>query len=443
MQSWQGRYALGTAGGAGAQGIDPLVDRGRQIFALETFGGNGRTCATCHPARNNYTIDPAYIATLPATDPLFVAEWNPALAGLERPTVMRQVGLVAVRADGPDKPALFRAVPSLSGLSQTIQPPAEIGRTAALGQSGDGAPPGQGLREFVLRAIADHMPRSLARVPGQDFRLPTEEELDALTAFMLSLGPQEQLDIAQTHFTSDQVEQGRNLFLSPKSGPCSDCHQNGGGLDATGTNPLFDVGAQHHFGPLALLVDPSLPGDGGYGSDATTPVAGGKIGYGDGRFNAPSLIEAADTAPYFHDNSAPTLKSAVFFYASPAFGTSPEGRKRPQVVIERFEVAAIAAFLRTLTALENFRSASARIDHAKGLELAAGMGFMRLAAGDIEDAFRALFGASGVYPNETRKLLDAMALQNQALAAATEPARNDLATRAVAVMMDARASMLE
>ncbi len=37
---------------------------GKQIFENETFGGNGRTCATCHPASNNFTIDVPYIRYL-------------------------------------------------------------------------------------------------------------------------------------------------------------------------------------------------------------------------------------------------------------------------------------------------------------------------------------------------------------------------------------------
>ena len=33
------------------------VCAGAGIFFQETFGGNGRTCGTCHPASNNFTID--------------------------------------------------------------------------------------------------------------------------------------------------------------------------------------------------------------------------------------------------------------------------------------------------------------------------------------------------------------------------------------------------
>ena len=72
---------------AGTASVDVCV--GADLFLRETFGGNGRSCATCHRVDNNFTIDPAFIAKLPPNDPLFVAEFNPDLAGLEIPAVMR------------------------------------------------------------------------------------------------------------------------------------------------------------------------------------------------------------------------------------------------------------------------------------------------------------------------------------------------------------------
>ena len=50
------------------------VERGRAIFFNETFKGNGRTCGTCHREEDNFGLSPNFIATLPADDPLFVAE---------------------------------------------------------------------------------------------------------------------------------------------------------------------------------------------------------------------------------------------------------------------------------------------------------------------------------------------------------------------------------
>ena len=72
-----------------------LIAQGREIFFNETFDGNGRTCGSCHPAENNFTIDPAFIATLPKDDPLFVAEFIPALKdNFENPRLMREFGLI-------------------------------------------------------------------------------------------------------------------------------------------------------------------------------------------------------------------------------------------------------------------------------------------------------------------------------------------------------------
>lgn len=72
-----------------------LIDRGREIFFNETFAGNGRTCGSCHPSENNFTIDAAFIATLPDNNPLFVAEFNPDLkTNFENPKLMRMFGLI-------------------------------------------------------------------------------------------------------------------------------------------------------------------------------------------------------------------------------------------------------------------------------------------------------------------------------------------------------------
>ena len=63
------------ASGASPAGSDAAsVARGKRIFFEETFAGNGRTCGTCHPAANNFTIDPAFIATLPHGSSTTVAE---------------------------------------------------------------------------------------------------------------------------------------------------------------------------------------------------------------------------------------------------------------------------------------------------------------------------------------------------------------------------------
>ena len=61
----------------------PGRDDGAWPVTHRNFGA--RTCATCHRQENNFTINPKFIATLPPSDPLFIAETNPNLADLENP----------------------------------------------------------------------------------------------------------------------------------------------------------------------------------------------------------------------------------------------------------------------------------------------------------------------------------------------------------------------
>src|SRR3546814_9251049 len=42
------------------------------------------------------------------------------------------------------------------------------------------------LRSFATGAVIQHFTKTLNRIPGVDFRLPTDAELDALQAFQLS-----------------------------------------------------------------------------------------------------------------------------------------------------------------------------------------------------------------------------------------------------------------
>ena len=172
-----------------------LIAKGREIFFNETFAGNGRTCGTCHRAEENFALSPAFIATLPADDPLFVAETNPELAeGFENPVLMREFALILENQDGFDDLANnfnMRGVPHTLAQRTSIDS-AQGPRT---GWSGDGAPGDGSLRSFATGAVIQHFPKTLARVPGIDFRLPNDEELDALEAFQLSLGRQDDLEL--------------------------------------------------------------------------------------------------------------------------------------------------------------------------------------------------------------------------------------------------------
>ena len=135
----------------GPPGLQSLVSQGEILFTKETFNGNGRTCASCHSALNNFTLDPAFIATLPDDDPLFVADptkaaHNPDLVDLEIPALMEQFGLILENVDGaPPTAAPMRGTPHTLAMAVSLTPPAGgnvdlAGRAQAIGWSGDGAP---------------------------------------------------------------------------------------------------------------------------------------------------------------------------------------------------------------------------------------------------------------------------------------------------------------
>lgn len=347
-----------------ADDLRRLIREGARLFNNETFDGNGRTCSTCHPFDNNFTIDPEFIAALPEDDPLFMAEFNEDLAeNFENEEMMRRFGLILENTNGFDELETnftMRGVPHLLALSTSVDffpedpdnpgSPAEtpVPRT---GWSGDGSPvnPDTGLdgslRAFAAGAVIQHFTKTLDREPGEDFRLPTDEELDALAAFQLSLGRQEDPELPLS--LKDPVAlQGQELFNNTDVSKCSTCHFNAGANNHPGIsnqgNANFDTGIEDLEHP-ADSAGMTLPDDDGFGFP------------GDGTFNTPPLVEAADTAPFFHNNAISTLEGAVAFYNSDAFNNSPAGELVGGIDLEPEQVEAIAAFLRVINSLENIR----------------------------------------------------------------------------------------
>ena len=87
------------------------IERGRLLFERGTFGGNGRTCASCHPRSQNFTLTVPFIASLPDSDPLFVFERVGDLATLENGPALRGRALILENVDGfkDDNGSEFRA----------------------------------------------------------------------------------------------------------------------------------------------------------------------------------------------------------------------------------------------------------------------------------------------------------------------------------------------
>jgi hypothetical protein len=171
------------------------------------------------------------------------------------------------------------------------------------------------------------------------------------------------------------------------------------------------------------------PADGGFGagpsetvrrSEICGPGNNGNVRYrGDGAFNTPSLIEAADTGPFFHNNIVDTIEDAVAFYNSDAFANSPSGAFGGRFELSSTEIQQIAALLRVLNALDNMafsnrldgiaqRQASVRTD----LALLA----VEMAISETEDAREVLSGAElgRLYPRAIELLGQALDRERQA-----------------------------
>jgi len=410
------------------------IAKGRDIFINETFDGNGRTCSTCHPLENNHTLDPKFIAKLPDNDPLFVSETNPELTELERPKLLRQFGLILANLDGFDQPGVLRSVPHLLALGTSITPEAEFEGTTvehALGWSADGSPLEGSLRSFTVGAVMQHMPKTLNREFGSDFRMPTDDELDALEAYMLSLGRPEDLDLDNMHFSSPIVQRGKELFHSkePGTGQCKGCHLNAGANSSTSLqNGNRNTGVEDLPDNLLKLVWQPTPADGGFGNTEQTNCGSDndQICYGNHEFNMTTVVEAADTAPYFHNNSVNTLEEAIAFYNSNAFhaspGASPADPDDPDSACERCihlepsQVTAIALFLRTLNAMENIRSSNELAIQSTQLKKHHRQEILKLAIADTEDAIEVLEGGAIIANPESLKLLHlALELEQRAL----------------------------
>ena len=170
---------------------DPLVEAGRKLFFHATFGGNGRTCGTCHRAERNLTIDADFIRRLPKIGPA-VRRGNQSSA--------QRAGefdiAASVRAHSRESRRL-RAPGCAPQRPAHVRPPASqrAGRGACRWRC-------HGLvRRWCARQRArsssspsvpwsSTSPRALDALADLDFVVPTQDQLDAMLAFQRSLGRQ-------------------------------------------------------------------------------------------------------------------------------------------------------------------------------------------------------------------------------------------------------------
>ena len=393
---------------------DPLVLEGEHIFFNETFDGNGRTCGTCHRAEDNFSLSPGFIATLPAEDPLFVAENNPQLANnFENPVLMRELGLIVENQDGFDDLANnfnMRGIPHTLALNKSIA----SRQGPRTGWSGDGAPGNGSLRAFATGAVIQHFTKSLKRIAGVDFRLPTDQELNALAAFQRSLGRQHDLALP-LNLKHKIAARGQEIFMDRTLGKCNACHFNAGangdpGIFGDGVGNLnFNTGVEALPDQPADLSTEKNPPDDGFGHP------------GSGEFNTPVLVEAADTGPFFHNNSIETIEGAVAFYNGDAFSNSPAGQlikgaTGGGINLDATQVVAVAAFLRVINVLENLRASSVLLETAMKYKTthARQRILLERTRFEIEDGMQVLHGG-GLHPDAVANLETAMTALSRSL----------------------------
>jgi cytochrome c peroxidase len=336
-----------------------LAAFGHRVFEREGFDGNGRACATCH-GRDSGTISPDQIEAAwqaDPSDPLFRAVDSDDGSGgsydrLRADATFRvSIPLPAnVRLAGDPSATevvLFR------GATSTINNPGFESHLMNDGRF-------ETLEEQAHGAVNAHF------APG---RQPTEGELEAVAAFQqlrrrfysssalyrASRGQRPMPELPPGN-TESEIR-GRAFFGDGPAALCGHCH-NGPALNETSADLLLPLPVGSRFVSVAVsemnpgarptidleIFDPddlSAPP-----VAVSTPDPGRLLQTGDladlNAFRIPTLWGVADTAPYFHDNSAPDLEALMEHYNA-YFSLPPANRP-----ITPEEQADIIAYMRLL-----------------------------------------------------------------------------------------------
>ncbi len=174
------------------------------------------------------------------------------------------------------------------------------------------------LQTFAAGAVEQHFTRSLLRVAGTDFRLPTTAEQDAMATFMETINLPADEDFDETNnfdkfVTTEAQKRGRDLFFGEAK--CSVCHSGNVLADSdgrfgtmTGVNEAFNTGVAN----LPINTIDGLPSEEDVGAAPNSR-----------EFSTRPLFGVKNTAPFFHDNSFTTLLEAIQFYDTAFFRASP------------------------------------------------------------------------------------------------------------------------
>jgi hypothetical protein len=396
------------AGGSPFNDSQADIDAGRVLFSQETFGGNGRTCASCHVLALNGGLPPSNIAqrltTLSTTfDPLFIAEPNMNLNTL---TVDASVSFAVdqvLTGTANGAPAKVKVRAALSGTQYLVHggiaPALTVGSVISNGTvsakvvsivKGDldglenpqkmhgpsvspSFPQGRGL---ILENIDGFQVAPVFRksphIQNLKFTAPFGFSNDIQTLEEFSVGAVKQhfpRTLARREgidFRLPTAEEQRLMKVFMRS------------LDSipgTGLVSKFALGnftrttAQRrgrtlfeeqgcngcHFGPV--LAGPQFqtginnqpingPAPSGDGLPMDSNPPGGPTNRAIG---VPGLFNVKRNPPFFHEASSATVLDAVNFYISPTFQASPEGPFFP-IAFDAAGAADITSFLDGLVA---------------------------------------------------------------------------------------------
>jgi cytochrome c peroxidase len=326
---------------------------GRQLFERETFGGNGRTCLTCH-SRKTGTVSPAdakarFLAN--PHDPLFLHDGSDDGLGhgvtrmLADATILMKIALPPnVRlAHSQDRFVTVRR-----GIPSTLNTPA-LDPTLML----DGRQPSLELQ--AQGAILDHAQAPAFPELGdlESLRFFQQTDLSFFSSFELKIralgGPAPHLPRGNTA----SERRGRRFFedVPPdpsagfKPGLCAHCHSGTLMNQTSEFAPqfiqvpiptatrfinilvgLFNKGNQ----PVQDFIFSTPEGDVPVSStDPGRALITGNINDLDA-FKISPLRGIRKTGPYFHDNSAKTLEEVAAHYTRFfAFVTDPDGPAGP------------------------------------------------------------------------------------------------------------------
>jgi hypothetical protein len=325
---------------------------GSRLFRKETFGGNGRTCETCHSPSTG-TLAPDDVQKRLQNDPgnpLFLHDGlDDAVSGTSRIAQHATIRIVRplppnVRiAEDPTATSVvvFRGIPTTVN-TPALDPALMYDLRART------------LSEQALGAIHDH---------AQSTVEPTEEELALIAEFQRTDrrffssdvlrdfaggGPAPVLPPGNTR----SQQRGRLMFVESEFTPgstkgiCALCHSGSMLNQFSPFNPSGPPGARiANIGVsernLLNLPEYTFLIDDGFGNvqsvrlpdlgvPLTHPRAPGvpppfvrHPAFFAGMFKIPTLWGVAQTAPYFHDNSVKTLEELAAFYTN-MFANNPD-----------------------------------------------------------------------------------------------------------------------